>query len=759
MAISGASGNACVIERSNQSALTPDEIPAIYFRMKPPTLFFLLMFAFGAVFLPSPLFAERPNPVTLTDGWRFIRQDVPGAEAANFNDASWEKVTLPHTWNAKDGETAGSYYRGVGWYRLALNVPKEDAGKRLFIRFQAASTVADVFVNGQKVGEHLGGFSAFCFEITKFVKPGQPNELAVKVDNAKRDDLAPISGDFTIFGGLYRPVSLLIKNPICISPLDHASPGVKILTNVTDQLAKIDVTTKIDFSNSGPVRNLDVTTTIYDANGKMVVSDTSADIFAHRKGPAALGGAPMRGVHQSLQIANPHLWNGVNDPYLYKVVVTISENGKELDSVTQPLGLRYFRVDPKRGFFLNGKPYPLHGVSMHQDRLDKGWAISDADLRQDISLVREMGANAIRAAHYPHADYFYTLCDQAGILVWAEIPQVNDIQNNPQFIGNSRNMLLDLIRQEINHPSIFCWSLSNEIGNGHTENAEPDLTDLNNLAHKEDPTRLTTQAANMNNWWHVPGMPDINKIPDIIGWNSYPGWYFGKASDMGKILDQHQNIGKQHGIAVSEYGAGASIYQHEENPPHPKTTGRWHPEEYQVLVHEEDWKAIRSRPWIWGAFVWNMFDFGVAGRHEGDTLGHNDKGLVTYDRKTKKDAFFFYKAQWSKQPFVYITSRRFTVRNTATVPVKIYSNDRQIELSVNGVSQGVHSGDDEHIFRWENVPLKQGKNVIKAKGYYLNMAGMAASDQCEWTYDPAATPMQGPFQPEPKTSNPTTPHL
>ena len=337
-------------------------------------------------------------------------------------------------------------------------------------------------------------------------------------------------------------------------------------------------------------------------------------------------------------MSHPRLWNGRIDPYLYKAVVELRSTNGVVDSVEQPLGLRFYRVDPDKGFFLNGKSYPLHGVDMHQDWFNKGWAISHADMEENMRLIKEIGANVVRCAHYQHSDYFYSLCDKAGILVWAEIPQVNEINASPEFEENSRNQLLDLIRQNINHPSIFVWSLFNEIGLINTPDPERELQDLNNVAHSEDPTRPTIGATCTDRF------PQMNKIPGLLGWNIYPGWYQGSKDDFGAVLDKHRYDSRSGGFCVSEYGAGANIAQHEDNPKQPTPTGQWHPEEWQNEVHEAAWAAMEKRPWVWGTFVWNMFDFAVSTRHEGG-IPANDKGLVTYDRKIKKDAFYFYKAR------------------------------------------------------------------------------------------------------------------
>jgi beta-galactosidase len=335
-----------------------------------------------------------------------------------------------------------------------------------------------------------------------------------------------------------------------------------------------------------------------------------------------------------------------------------------------------------------------------------------------------MGCTVIRCAHYQHSDYFYSLCDRAGILVWAELPQVNEINASPAFEETSRNQLLDLIRQNINHPSIFVWSLFNEVALRDTSDPHRELQDMNNVAHSEDPTRPTIAATCTDK------LPQMNKIPDLLGWNLYPGWYRGTKDDFGRDLDRLRDTSRHGGFCVSEYGAGANTTQHEQNPKQPKTDGQWHPEEWQAEVHEAAWAAMKQRPFVWGTFVWNMFDFAVSTRHEGSIPGRNDKGLVTYDRQTKKDAFYFYQANWSDEPMVYITSRRFTERTNAATDVKIYSNAKEVELLLNGVSQGKPSDGTNCVFIWKNVTLKPGENQIAAKA---ERDGKKLSDSCVWT--------------------------
>jgi beta-galactosidase len=425
-------------------------------------------------------------------------------------------------------------------------------------------------------------------------------------------------------------------------------------------------------------------------------------------------------------VPHPHLWNGRPDPYLYKAVVELRSADGVVDSVEQPLGLRFYSVDPDKGFFLNGKPYHLHGVNRHQDRFNKGWAISEADMDEDLWLIKEIGATVVRCAHYQHSDYFYSLCDKAGILVWAELPQVNEINASGQFEETSRNQLLDLIRQNINHPSVFVWSLFNEIRLGDTPDPHRELQDLNNIAHSEDPTHPTIAATCTDKF------PQMNKIPDLLGWNIYPGWYsgWGTKDDFGGSLDSRRQDSRHGGFCVSEYGAGANTAQHEQNPKQPKTDGQWHPEEWQALVHETAWPAMKARSFVWGTFVWNMFDFAVSTRHEGGMPGRNDKGLVTYDRKIKKDAFYFYQANWSDEPMVYITSRCFTERTNAVTDVKIYSNANKVEILLNGISQGQPSDGTNCVFIWKNVTLKPGENQIAAKA---ERDGKKLSDSCVWT--------------------------
>jgi beta-galactosidase len=654
----------------------------------------------------------------LATGWRFNLADEAGSEKSSFDDNGWQSVSLPHNWGWQDAQAGKKIFRGTGWYRRELLAAPEN-GKRFFLRFEAATLVADVYLNGKLVGEHRGGFGAFCFEISKLLSDTGTNLIAVRVDNSKAPDIAPLDGDFSVYGGLYRPVNLIVTGAENISLTDHGSPGVAWLqTSVTATQAVLDVTAQISKAtmNKGALK---VVARVVDADGKTVA--TSEQNFMP---------LPRETVPVFLRVAvpSPHLWNGRKDPYLYKAIVTLSStNEVVLDSVEQPLGLRFYFIDPDQGFFLNGQPYHLHGADRHQDFMDKGWAISEADMDTDIALLKEIGATVVRCAHYQHSDYFYSQCDRAGILVWAEIPQVNLVHTSPEFETTSRNQLLDLIRQNINHPSIFAWSLFNEIGNG-SEDPHRELQNLNALAHGEDPTRPTI-AATMKTQ-----RPQMDKIPDLLGWNIYPGWYSGDKEDYARDLDARRNSSKSGGFCVSEYGAGANASQHEQHPKHPIAKGQWHPEEWQAEVHEAAWAALKQRPFVWGTFVWCMFDFAVESRHEGSTPGLNDKGLVSRDRQIKKDAFYFYKANWSEEPMIYITSRRHTERTNAVTDIKIYSNAKTPELFVNGLSQGKQSNGVDNVFIWKNITLTPGENKIATTA---TANGQPVKDECIWKLSPA----------------------
>ena len=648
----------------------------------------------------------------LNSGWRFALRDARGAETNGFDDSGWQAVSLPHNWGWEDAQQGKPNYRGPAWYRRELIILPQ-AGKRFFLRFEAASLVADVYLNGTFLGQHRGGFGAFCFEITKDLSNSGTNLLAVRVDNTKAPDIAPLDGDFSVYGGLYRPVHLLVTATDDFSPTDHGSPGVMwSQTSVNPTAAALDVTVQVS-NGSQAKTSLTLAANVFDAADKLAAQSIQSITLA-----------PSDTAPYFLRVTVPHprLWNGRKDPYLYKAVVELRSANGIMDSVEQPLGLRFFTVDADKGFFLNGQPYPLHGVDRHQDYMNEGWAISEADMAEDVALLKELGATVVRCAHYQHSDGFYSLCDQAGILVWAEIPQVNIIRNTPEFENTSRNQWLDLIRQNINHPAIFVWSLGNEISS-KSDDPHRELQDLAAVAHGEDPTRPTIQAT------MTDARPEMNKITDLLGWNIYPGWYRGAKEDYAGQLDSLRESSRHGGFCLSEYGAGANPAQHEQNPVHPTPKGRWHPEEWQAEVHEAAWAAIKERPFVWGAFVWCMFDFAVSTRHEGGIEGLNDKGLVTRDRRTKKDAFYFYKANWSDEPVLYIASRRFTERTNALTDVKVYSNLSEPELSVNGISQGSRGAGKNDVFIWKNIALSPGSNRISVQA---RANGRTLADECVW---------------------------
>lgn len=671
---------------------------------------------FASLLLSFPTLARQDT--VIDSGWRYIKGEADGADQPAFDDRRWQTVAIPHCWGWEDAQAGRLYYRGPGWYRHALEVSPQK-GKRYFIRFEAASSVADVYLNGKWLGQHRGAFGAFCYEITSALNARGVNVLAVRVSNAAEPDgldIAPLSGDFPMYGGIYRPVHLIETGAESFTLTDHGSPGVAWRqTDISKSRGIIDITSQI---SNGTRSNQMVTlvATVLDADGKRV---------AGTEQPIKLAPNVTAPYDLRVTLPRPHLWNGRKDPYLYRAVMELRAGNDVIDSVEQPLGLRFYRVDPEKGFFLNGQPYHLHGVDRHQDRPDKGWAISEADQDEDMRLITELGCTVIRCAHYQHSDYFYSLCDKAGVLVWAEIPQVDKLGASAEFAETSRNQLLDLIRQNLNHPSIFVWSLFNELRAGNPD-PHRELQDLRNVAHGEDPTRPTIAATCTDD------LPQMNKIPDLLGWNIYPGWYpgWGTKENFGPLLDKHRQDSHQGGFCVSEYGAGANVTQHQDNPHQPRTDGQWHPEEWQSAVHEAAWPVMKERPWVWGTFVWNMFDFTSYWRHEGGQQGRNDKGLVTYDRTVKKDAFYFYKANWSDEPTLYITSRRFTVRTNAVTDVKIYSNAKQVELVLNGVSLGTRPTNPYCVCVWKDVQLKPGENHVEVRA---KRKGQDLSDQCAWT--------------------------
>jgi beta-galactosidase len=679
--------------------------------------------------------SEPRQTINLNSDWRFQRADEPVARLIDFDDSSWESISLPHTWNNLDGQDGGNnYYRGGAWYRRHLTfdpLTQDLKGKSLFLRFDGAAILTDLFVNGHHVGVHHGMFGAFCFDVTPYLNISGDNILAVRADNSIDTDMPPLSADFTFFGGLYRSVHLLALNPVSITPLDDAGPGVYIKqSNVNDDHADLEITTKL--RNATAEEHIpNVKCDLIDARGNVVASVD------------ALVNLPAGGRNDSVQtipLDHPHLWNGRKDPYLYQMRVTVTDENQVVDSVTQPVGVRYFRVDPNLGFFLNGQSYPLHGVCRHQDRPDQGWAISPAEHEEDFNFIMEMGCTAIRLAHYEHAQEFYDLCDRGGLIVWAESCLVNEVTPSKAFTSNAEQQLRELIKQNYNHPSICFWSVFNELRDTKGLTGKPlnlerqqqvDLvTKLNAEAHELDPTRLTT-AATLR-----PPEQALNQITDIQGFNRYIGWYVGVPADWPSWLDGLHKALPNRCIGISEYGAGASVYQHEFDPKQPKpTSGPWHPEEWQCTVHEAAYAAMKQRPWLWGTFIWNMFDFASDMRREGDHSGRNDKGMVTYDRKTKKDVFYFYKANWSDDPFAYITDRRFSPRNVGDAPIKIYSNCDSVDLLADGTDMGVKTSDN-HIFIWNNVILQPGPTQLEAIG---TRGGKQYADNCTIVFIPNLT--------------------
>ncbi|MBE8472164.1 glycoside hydrolase family 2 protein [Streptomyces justiciae] len=667
-----------------------------------------------------------PNPrvrIDLNAGWRFTRTDVAGAEQPGFDDSGWTSVNTPHTWNAVDGADGGNnYYRGVGWYRRHYTVPSELAGKRLYLQFAGVNQVADVWGNGTYLGQHKGGYSRFRFSVTGVLVTGGDNVIAVKVTNARDTGIAPVSADYTFEGGIYRNVSLLAVDNLHVRMEDYAGPGVYLRqSDVTATSATVTVTTKL-WNDANSTRSVVVRSVIADKSGNIVAeAATTAQTLA-----AATGAQ----IGQTVGIDRPRLWNGLADPYLYTASVEIHDvtggTDRIADIVTERLGLRSFAVHPDTGFHLNGGHLHLHGVNLHHERAGKGWAMSDADHVQDFDLLRELGANAVRMAHYQHDQKDYELADERGLILWAEIPLVNSVTDSTAFTASTQNQLRELIRQNYNHPSIVFWGIGNELTDYNGTATNTLLASLADIIESEDPDRLSTYAVRSED----PDNAQAGLHTRVTGFNKYLGWYYGsKDGELGAWADALHSNSPSRRIGISEYGAGANTAQHALNPPKPEPGGSWHPEEYQSLYHEAYWKQLAARPYIWGTFFWAMFDFASDGRNEGGRAGINDKGLVTHDRQIRKDAFYWYKANWATTPTLYITSRRWTQRTDAVTELKVYSNADTVTATLNGPPLGSRSSGDR-IFRWADITLRPGQNTVTVTA---TIDGATYTDRVVWT--------------------------
>ena len=668
----------------------------------------------------SALFAMAVSMQTLAQRENIlINQDWNFRFSHQVDKNSSRRVDLPHTWNAQDALSGKpDYKRGIGNYDKKLFIRSEWKGKRLFLRFEGANCVSNVFINGKQIGEHRGGYGAFIFEITDKVNYGKDNTVLVRVNNGEQLDVMPLVGDFNFYGGIYRDVHLLVTEDICISPLDYASPGVYLFQQHVGE-KQAAVLARINLSN-GTEHPRQATLRLQVKEGDKVVyqADKKVTVAPHTS---------VQPEEMSFTLLNPRLWNGREDPFMYQTVITLVKDGKEIDKVEQPLGLRYYATDADRGFFLNGKHLPLHGVCRHQEWAEVGNALRPMHHEEDTRLMLEMGVNAIRLAHYPQATYMYDLMDRNGIVTWAEIPFVGPggyadkgFVDQPSFRENGKEQLKEMIRQHFNHPSICFWGLFNELKeNG--DNPLEYIKELNVLAHQEDPTRPTTSASNQGG--------AINFITDNIAWNRYDGWYGATPATLASWLDKTHQAHPEIKIAISEYGAGASIYHQQDSLVQTSPGSWWHPENWQTEYHIQNWKIISERPYVWGSFVWNMFDFGAAHRTEGDRPGINDKGLVTHDRKVKKDAFYFYKANWNPEPMVYIAGRRSVNRVKPVTEVQIFSNCAEVTLKVNGQIIKKMQPDGVKVCIFKDIRLKKGEDNIEVSA---ENGKRVITDACCW---------------------------
>ncbi|MGN6218845.1 MAG: glycoside hydrolase family 2 protein [Microbacterium sp.] len=622
---------------------------------------------------PAPVFPRRVVPIL--DGWVFAPEAMPAASWDEVRVAG-STITLPHTWNAADGQTGGGYRRGRSTY--ARRVSAEAGATETWIEFDGVNSTAEVYVGGALLIRHHGGYSTFRVNVTDHVVQDAAT-IVVVVDNAANETVYPQQADFTFYGGIYREVRQISVGATHLALDRDGGPGF----TVTPRLAEGSAVVSMSADVSGPGTADASVRFVIDGEGAVTVPVVGS------------------GAQADLTIATVRRWHGLRDPHLYTARAELLDGDAVVDEVELRFGCREFEIDPQRGFLLNGEEYPLRGVSRHQDFEGAGNAITEAMKQTDLALIRELGATTVRLAHYQHDQRFYDLCDEAGLVVWAEIPQITVFL--PGAVDNASDQLTELIVQNRHHASIVCWGLSNEITlAGAGEDVVAAHRDLNDLAHRLDPTRLTAMA----NLFLLETDHPLVTLPDIMSYNLYFGWYVGEAADNDTWLDDFHASYPEIAIGLSEYGADANPLYQSAGP----AKGDYS-ETYQALYHEHMVEMIEQRPWLWATHVWNLADFGSAGRDEGGVAGRNQKGLVSFDRTLKKDAFYVYKAAWATEPFVRVAGRRRAERAEDVTEVVVYSNQTEVTLLVDGAEVGAVSG--ARAFRF-SVPLT-GEHEITAR--------------------------------------------
>ncbi|MDR2935841.1 MAG: glycoside hydrolase family 2 protein [Rikenellaceae bacterium] len=654
----------------------------------------IVLFVMLLLWGPAPGLARQV--VNLNQRWQFTQGNDLGRRDRR-------EVNLPHTWDTAPLPSGEEHTSLTGNYIKDVAIPAVWRGQRIFIRFHGVSGEALLFVNGRFAGEHQGGYAAFTFELTDLVRYGEQNNLWVRVNNSRGFDYLPLTGDFNTYGGIPRDIEMIVVPPVHIALTDYSSDGIYLAPKkVTDENAAVTATVKLSgkstasYTVSVEVRSADNVHTAESASAKAKPENGSAT------------------VNLALNITQPVLWNGRKNPYRYNFHVKVSdEKGLGVDSLVVPMGLRYYAIDPLRGFMLNGKPYRLHGITMSEDRAGAGNALRPTYRDEDFSILREIGANAVRMAGYPHDPSFYEQCDREGIVLWSEIPLTGSITSRtnayiekPSVRESGKQQLTEMILQNFNHTSVFFWGLFSNLPTSGGDSPVPYIKELNDAAHRLDPSRMTVGTSNRDG--------DINFVTDLIGWSQYLGWEEGQVSDVGVWLDQLFYNWYNLRSGIGEYGAGGSIFQQDDALQRPAPRSNWHPERWQTHYHEQFYAIANRYPALWGTFVHTLFDFGSAGYPGGDSPGVSNLGLVTYDRRDRKDAFYFYKANWNlDDPFVHIAEKRWNRRSASIQTIRVYSNLSSVELVVNGESLGERQGVNG-VFVWKDIPMKKGKNNVSA---------------------------------------------